>query len=403
MVDALRIGDRVRRLRSGLGLGQVELAERVGLASGSLSMLENGRLTLDNEIVDSLAEVLGCTPEYLTRDVPGLATSQPQLRAYADAPKKVVDRAVADSTTAVEIARTLSLKTVVDRLTSFSEDPNDDDAIERIASETRIIGGLNSGEVVGNSIRTAERLGCLVLPLDSELGRHLGLSVRVDGVAVIRVSKSSLEPELAVPGDRQRFTIAHELGHLVLHHSSPQPNSPVEAAKLERQAHRFASSFLTPGDAVLADLEELGGRVTLTTLASLKEKWGFAIKAFVVRFQQLGVIDDDQARSLYKQISARRWNKSEPVFVGNETAVWFEKALAHRAAELRTSFKSLASQSGVNEGYFDRWTNWTPTASASPGGSVALLRPSKRVALSTLPARPRGIVRMPFRPTSTDL
>lgn len=62
---------------------------------------------------------------------------------------------------------------------------------------------------------------------------------------------------------------------------------------MEREAHRFASAFLTPGDAVVEDLASLGGRVTLSNLANLKEKWGLSIKAFVVRFQQLGVIDDD--------------------------------------------------------------------------------------------------------------
>ena len=46
-----------------------------------------------------------------------------------------------------------------------------------------------------------------------------------------------------------------------------------------------------------------------------------AVKAMVIRPQQLYRIDLDQARSLYKRISARSWNKDEPVDVGNERAI----------------------------------------------------------------------------------
>jgi Zn-dependent peptidase ImmA (M78 family) len=356
-------------------------------------------MPIDDGILESLSAVLGCSSDYLTRNVAELVSTQPHLRAYADASKKTVDRAVADSVTAVEFARTLGLRTVRDVLPLYEGDLNDEDEIERFASEVRAIGGLDSAIAVGNSVRTAERLGCLVLPLDSELGRHLGLSMRVDGVPVIRISRSSEDPDLAVPGDRQRFTVAHELGHLVLHHSIAQPNSPVEAAKLERQAHRFASAFLAPGDAILEDLDALGGRVTLTTLSSLKAKWGFAIKAFVVRFQQLGVIDDDHARSLYKQISARRWNKSEPVSVGNESAVWFSKALEKRSFELSLPLASLTSRAGVDVAYLDRWTNWSPAARSNEGALVSLLPAPRNRQGRQQTVADRDVARLPFRPS----
>ncbi len=141
------------------------------------------------------------------------------------------------------------------------------------------------------------------------------------------MTRSSTFPEI-----RQRFTVAHELGHLVLHSGSAQPSTPADAARLEREANRFAAAFLVPGDAALEDLHAAGGRVTLSVLAQLKQKWGYAIKAFVFRFRELGVIDDAQARSLYKQISARRWNKDEPHRPGTESAVWLRKALREKFA-----------------------------------------------------------------------
>lgn len=365
-MDIQSTGERIRRLRLAAGLGQVELAERTGIASGTVSMIETGALPMPSGLVAVFAQTLGASESYLLRSRSEPVTTRPLLRAYADAPKKLVDTLSSDIVTAVEAIEDLSLKRVPDSLIYFDEDLNDDDAIEQFAAEVRTRAGLSSSAVVDSAIRSAERLGCLVLPMDSELGRHLGMSMRVDDVPVLRVSRSSVDLEHVVPGDRQRFTVAHELGHLVLHHASTQPGNPAAATKMEREAHRFASAFLTPGDAVVDDLSDLGGRVTLSTLASLKQKWGLSIKAFVVRFQQLNVIDDDQARSLYKQISARKWNKQEPVPVANESAVWVRRAIEKRFPGSHDVVSDAARHAGVHRGFFDAWMDWSPRAANSP-------------------------------------
>lgn len=386
IVGIQSVGDRIRRLRLASGFGQVELADRIGIASGTVSMIETGALPLPHTHVGLIAQTLGVTEAYLLRSRAEPVTTRPLLRAYADAPKKLVDSLSSDIVTAVEAVEDLELKRVPDSLLYFDEDLNDDDAIERFAAEIRTRAGLSGDAVVDSAIRSAERLGCLVLPMDSELGRHLGMSMRVDDVPVLRVSRSSLNYEHTVPGDRQRFTVAHELGHLVLHHASPQPANPAAATKMEREAHRFASAFLTPGDAVVDDLAISGGRVTLSNLANLKEKWGLSIKAFVVRFQQLGVIDDDHARSLYKQISARKWNKHEPITVANESAVWVKRAIAMQFPGASDLVGAAAHHSGVDRRYFDAWMDWNPKAPDSTDPvSLAAVRERKR----TGPVNPR--------------
>ncbi len=368
------VGERVRRLRLASGLSQADLATASGQASGAISMLENGRLPLTDELLGSIGRSLGCDPAYLEAESREPLTTKPWLRAYADASKRAVDRAVADSTTAVDVIRRLGLEQLPDTLPLFGGDANDDDAIEQFALEVREAAGLDRDDVVPNAIRAAERLGCVVLPMDDELGRHLGLSLRVDSTAVIRVARPSASPEQHIPGDRQRFTLAHELGHLTLHHASPPPDTPAQATRIEKQAHRFAGAFLAPGDALLADLDRSGGRVTLSTLSNLKATWGVAIKALVVRFQQLGVIDAEHARSLYKQISARGWNKGEPVEVGHEDAIWMERALAKRARSSNGLAPGMPETVGLDRRYFDAWTNWSPTPASGPAATVLEFR-----------------------------
>lgn len=365
----------MRRIRVAAGMSQHELAAEAKLPPTLVSMVETSSTTVEESALASIGNALQVSVDYLQRDIAEPRVTRPLLRAYADASKRHVDTLVEDSVTSMEAAEILGLLAVKDSLPLYDGDTNDEDGIEQFALEVRARLGVGFGDPIGNVIRAAERFGCLVLPLDSELGRHLGMSMRIDDKPVIRVSRSSLDSRHAVPGDRQRLTVAHELGHLALHRFVAAPNSPVEAAKAEREAYRFAGAFLAPGDAVREALDVHGGRVTLNTLVALKEQWGVAIKALVVRVHQLGIIDDDHARSLYKQISARRWNKSEPVPVEVETAVWWIKALEARYPGL-DHVDVAARATGLDETYFRRWLDWRPAARAD--GAIDFVTESAR-------------------------
>lgn len=373
------VGERVRMLRVASGQSQTSLSESLGLKGNTVvSKVETGRMPVDQELASSLASALDCSVEFLMRPYqPALAT-KPWLRAYADASAKVVEQVLGDNLLAHEFVSWLRMQWVPDTLPLFDGDPNDDDAIEVFAHHVRSVADIPEGGVVRNAVRAAERLGCSVLPLESELGRHLGLSQRVSDRPFIRLSRAwNTDHSHHVPGDRQRFTVSHELGHLALHAEIPPPITPEEAKRLEKQAHRFAAAFLAPAEPLLDDWADLGGRVTLRVLQQLKATWGVSIKMLVVRFRQLGVIDDDHARSLYRQISARGWNTAEPVEVSNEQPVWLDKSLT-KAFPRDTRDQSLAAAAehfGVSVTHIARWITWD-----GPGRvqEVATLTPRAR-------------------------
>lgn len=332
----------MRRLRLLRRWDQSHLAERSGLSTTAISQLENGRVAATDVQVDALAAAFGCTAQFLTLDLGLIPTTRPWLRAYADASRREADARGAAATMAVEYIRRLGMRPLPDVLPLFDGELDDDEALDEHALVVRDAAEIAQDSVVTNAIRAAERLGCVVLPLESELGRHLGMSVRADGLPVACVASRG------VPGDRQRFTIAHELGHLTLHWNVPPPRNAEEASTMERQAHRFAGAFLAPTEPLLETLHQHGGRVTLNTLAELKAIWGIAIKALVMRLRGLEMINPDHARSLYKQISARRWNKEEPVHVEVEQAQWFARSVLRAAgsADLPAATKALAATVG---------------------------------------------------------
>lgn len=384
MLDSSKVAVRIRRMRIAAGLSQAEFANRIGVAVGSVSKIENGRMQPTDVMLNSMAAIFDCSTGFLQSAGQEPLINRPWLRAYADASKRAVDQQLADCVIASEVIDGLRLKTIPDTLPVFDGDLTNDWAIEAFAHEVREAAHISEGDVVGNTVRAAERLGCVVLPMGEELGRHLGMSMRVNTIPMIRASRPSHDPTRHVPGDRQRWTVAHEIGHLALHTTLGPPQSAEDAARMEQQAHRFAGAFLAPGDAMLQELGQLGGRVTLRTLAKIKESWGLAIKALVMRFRTLGVIDEDHARSLHKQISARGWNKNEPVPVGNEEAVWLHKAINKAANDSCDPMTACASTVGIGRAYVERWTDWSPTGYSGPDARVL-----------TLPQRSRGTVSGP--------
>lgn len=348
------VRDRIKRLRLVRRWDQSTLADKAGVSTATISNIELGRVTPTSEQLERVSAAFGYSMDFLTAELAMLPTTRPWLRAYADASKREADARTSAATLAAEYVRSLRLKPLPDLIPVFDA-PLDEDAIEDAAMELRHLAQIDSDAVVANAIRAVERVGCVVLPLESELGRHLGMSVRSDQLPVVCVAKSG------VPGDRQRWTVAHELGHLSLHGNLPPPRDARDARRLEKEAHRFAADFLAPADALIDTLKTAGGLVTLRALAEIKAVWGVAIKALVHRFHELNVIDADHARSLYKQISARKWGTDEPVDVPSESAQWFERNLTRAAGtdDLAVACRHLASTIGGNSDDLRSFADWS--------------------------------------------
>ena len=354
--DGPEVRERIRRLRLVRQWDQSTLARRVGVTQSIVSRIESGRLAPTEEQLQGFAKAFGCTKEFISADLGLGPTTRPWLRAYADAGKKEADARTASASVAAEYVRRLGLKPLPDLLPPFTESLDDDDAIEDFAAYVRHLADIEQGSVVPSALRAAERLGCIVLPLESELGRHVGMSLRADDLPIMCVAKGH------VPGDRQRWTAAHELGHLTLHADAGPPRDAREARRMENQAHRFAAAFLCPGEALRETLSEVGdGKVTLNALVKVKHVWGVAIKALVHRCQELDIIDADHALGLYKQISKKKWGQKEPVEVPLESAQWLPRTLMRKAQadDVVTACKQLASAIGGNANDLRSFADWT--------------------------------------------
>lgn len=124
---------------------------------------------------------------------------------------------------------------------------------------------------------------------------------------------------------RQRFDLAHELGHLVMH-ADAEPGGRI----VEEQAHRFASELLMPGEQLAPLLPRSMNAGAWAALARLKEQWGVSMQALLFRARRLGVLGDVSYRNAMTTASARGWRRSEP----GQVKVLEQPSLLPRAVEL---------------------------------------------------------------------
>jgi len=107
-----------------------------------------------------------------------------------------------------------------------------------------------------------------------------------------------------MPGDRQRFSLARELGHLML-----EPSGDLDP---EKAAYRFAGAFLVPE--AIAQFELRDKRQTLGDyeLHMLKDKYGLSMQAWICRAKDLGILPEERATAIFRKFKSMGWHLNEP-------------------------------------------------------------------------------------------
>jgi Zn-dependent peptidase ImmA (M78 family) len=150
------------------------------------------------------------------------------------------------------------------------------------------------------------------------------------------------------PGDRLRFSLAHALGHLVMHHNV----SPYE--EMEAEADKFASGFLMPAKVIEYELYP----VTIEKLIQVKATWKVSIQALIRRSKDIGLINETKYKSLMQTLSRAGYRKSEPFPIPPERPTLFRKLLDYLMIEKKQDIPKLAGKVAISETDFRKW--YTP-------------------------------------------
>jgi Zn-dependent peptidase ImmA (M78 family)/transcriptional regulator with XRE-family HTH domain len=290
--------DRLRQARELCSLRQSELAERVGKSQGTIANIESGISEPSTQLLADVAKCTGFPVAFFS--IPILVqfpTEEMMFRARASTTRR---EAVAGCRYA-EIVYELMvrvLESYVEPLHLTLKKSSDSPVLA--AQKTRRLMGLPPDQPISHLIHVVEKSGVLVLALPMEFEKIDAFSARVD--------EEPRRPVIAVcrmtSGDRVRWSVTHELAHVVLHSDRTQLR-----AEDHREADQFAAEFLLPE---VAMRRELTAPVSLSSVAILKPKWGVSMQSLVRRAFDLSTISERQYRHLFEEIGARGWRKREP-------------------------------------------------------------------------------------------
>lgn len=293
-------GDRVKQARELHGMTQTRLIDDVpDLTQSRLSRIEKGTAVLreDDLIAATIAAATGVTVDWLIkRRTPGFSGLSPHFRARSRTTQTTKDAGLAWAALVNEAHVVLADRV---RAMPLKLEPMVGADPRRAAQVIRQRLGFDSLQPLPYLVLAVERIGVRVLGLPWKAPTVDAFCAWTSGVPTIALTSD-------VPGDRRRWTTAHELAHLVLHDDTRYGKD------VETEADAFAAELLTPLDGLRLQMPR---HPTLQALTMLKSQWGVSVKSLVRRARELGVVDDDRATGLYRQISARGWNKAEPGYV----------------------------------------------------------------------------------------
>jgi Zn-dependent peptidase ImmA (M78 family)/transcriptional regulator with XRE-family HTH domain len=285
--------------RESRGISQVEMANLLGVSQGKLSKIENGLAGITPEELEQIAKTLRYPVSFFQRNEKtyGVGLSEFYHRKRQSVPQKQLNKIY--SRLEVRRMEVISLLKSVD----FDEpnfpsmDPelfNGD--IEYIAQNIRATWHIPRGPLM-NIVEIIEDAGGIIIPFDFE-------GANIDAITLFHPNTPPLIfINFDRPMDRVRFTLAHELGHIIMHRKPPSADTDIEL-----QADQFASEFLMPNLEIASTLSN----INLQKLASLKLYWKTSMGAILKKASDLGKITERQSRYLWMQLGKTGYRTHEP-------------------------------------------------------------------------------------------
>ena len=335
----MAIGAKIKQARNLRSLSQRDLAARLSVSNQTVSKYEREESLPDSARLMEIADALEIDLSYFLR-APRVGSIEPACRTKRSRSMMVKEKDALIERIRDWLERYLEVGSIlnVDDLSfewpeGVPYDVASMDDIEAAALALRDAWSIGRDPIEHLTERledNALRVGCLEAP---DAFDACAFEAEVNGgIPVIAFNKDR-------PGDRQRFNVAHELGHLVL---DVRGDLDVETA-----CHRFAGAFLVPRDIFVQDVGAHRKKISLRELELLKEKYGASMQALIYRMRDLGILNKHYAGRLFDWFENSGHKKEEPGQpVPREHPQRFERMVEHALAEALISERRAAELLG---------------------------------------------------------
>jgi transcriptional regulator with XRE-family HTH domain len=323
----MTIGQRIKQARKANNMSLRSLAEKAEISAMAISKYERDLDIPSSSVLLRLAQALNVSIDFLFRP----QTISVQLQSYRKHAKLGIKEQEAIQMRIQEwLERYLEVE-------SFFLDE-----IRPVNLPVYPIHSIEQVEDAAISLRECWNLGLDPIENLTQVLEDQGIKVGLisgfehfdsctfmaDGFPVI-VSKAELT------GDRLRFNMGHEVGHLIL---------DVKGVDPEPACHRFVGAFLVPEQVARFELGSRRTTLDMNELYLLKHKYGMSMQAWIYRAKDLGIISENAATRLFHRFRANGWHRKEP-----GEALASEKPLRMERLIYRALAEDLISRSRAQE------------------------------------------------------
>ena len=297
---------RLEEAREAKGLTMAELARVLNISRQAISSFEKGLKSPSADTLSAIAKVLGF-PErfFLASSASPSLEGAIHFRSRSTATKKArVTGKTRGRWAALILDECLKYAQLPDvvlpefdiidfEVLSLSD-------IEDMSTQLRRFWGLGDGPIL-NLTRLVENKGIVV--------SHLPSGEKVDAFSFWHNGRPLIMLDSSKTAVRMRFSLAHELGHLIMHRAVEDDylNDKELFDLVELQADYFASSFLMPATTFGREFYS----PNLSALERLKLRWITSIGSIAMRSHSLKLISDNQKSYIFKQLAP--FHRREPL------------------------------------------------------------------------------------------
>ncbi len=330
--------------RNTRGLSQAQTADAANVPRSLISKYESGATYPRDSHVDQLGAALDYPVSFFRQGLvvngPGIGEFFHRKRANTGATTVRKAHAIAE-TRRFDVMRLLEAWPSTEPTVPVLDVDEYEDDPAMIARLLRSVWNLPQGPIF-NLTEAMERNGCVIYAHDFGTRQIDGFSVRLANLPPLFHINSQLPP------DRWRWTLAHELGHVVMHgfgHVTPET--------AENQANLFAGEFLAPA----AEIQPMLWNLDFRRLAGLKREWKISMQALINRARHLEAITERQRRELYMRLSRAGYRKREPVSLDPsiEPETKTRRLVRYHLDTLEYSYEELLEYLRIGKQDFDRY------------------------------------------------
>lgn len=290
---------RLTQARLLSGKSKTELAADAGVSAAAIGQYEAGVNSPRPEVLARIADSLDMRPEFFATGRPLVRIDDLNAHFRSLRSAKVSDRQLSLATAAQVWELTFALERYV-RL----PEPNLPE-IEAGASPAEAAAALREHWRLPNGpvkhlVATAEANGVVVVV------RPVGAIDAVDAFSLVIVDRPIIvtTPRRSENVFRHRFSIAHEVGHILLHR-----DTELQGHQIEREADEFAAAFLTPAPSMD---QVLPNRLDLTALDRIGRTWGVSAESLVLRMVERNRTTESSARRAFQRLRSTFDPTSDP-------------------------------------------------------------------------------------------